>query len=235
MLLTLLLPQYLYIVVLPLLSKNKIRGLLSLGITTTMVHYSELIKTISYWHCLHIYNSVFVQPANDIKHLNRVLWVYNTNSTKGSKHVDIEDTHRIPVFETQQAIYCLSYFGIFFALCCHVDLCSLALFQVLCIPFVPLQLPSPHLLLLHEGASWSCTHSCHAACQYAFNPATFHFPWGLGATEFLLLTFNTLRQGVLFQLSVSLQSESTKARAYHIHFSAFGNPVPQAAQRGVEV
>lgn len=87
---------------------------------------------------------------------------------------------------------------------------SLALFQVLCIPFVPLRTPSPHLPLLHVGTSWSRTHSCHAACQYAINPATSIFPWGfLEPSEFLPLSL-TAAPGS--HLSVSLHSESTKAR-----------------------
>lgn len=126
-----------------------------------------------------------------------------------------------------------SHVGMFVKLSCPRDLSVLAFFQVLCIPFVSLRSPSPHLPSLHVGASWSCTHSRHTTCQCAINPATFRFPWGLGATEFLLQSFTAaLLEGVSSRHSVSLHSEDTKAQAYHIHFSASIQPGPIRSSGG---
>lgn len=41
----------------------------------------------------------------------------------------------------------------------------------------PLRLPSPHLPLLHTGASCSCAHSHYSACQYVVN-LSFHMRVG---------------------------------------------------------
>lgn len=91
-----------------------------------------------------------------------------------------------PIFYIQPSHPSILYVYVMFArLWCHCDLFFLALLRVLCIAFVSLRSPSPHLLLLHVGASWSRTHSCHAACQYSINPATFGFPWGPRAAGFL--------------------------------------------------
>lgn len=123
---------------------------------------------------------------------------------------------------------------------CHDDLSFLVLFQVLCIPFVPLRSPSPHLTLRHVGASWSCTHSRHAACQYAINPATFHFPWGLGATEFLLQSF-TAALWVCTEGESALGSpflykvKAQKLRPIVFTFQHSYSPLPSGAQRGVGV
>lgn len=106
--------------------------------------------------------------------------------------------------------------------------------------FVSLRSPSPHLTLLHVGASWSCTHSRHAACQYAINPATFHFPWGLGVTEFLPQSFTAAlwvcteggsALGSLFLYKVKAQ----KLRPIVFTFQHSYSPLPSGAQRGVGV
>ena len=62
----------------------------------------------------------------------------------------------------------LAVFRVFLLLCNH-DLSFLALFQVLCIPVVPsITLPHPTITACGYFLSM-CTHSCHAACQYAIN------------------------------------------------------------------
>lgn len=67
-----------------------------------------------------------------------------------------------PIFYIQPSHPSIPYVSpveMFARLWCHCDLSFLALLRVLCIPFVSLRSPSPHLLLLHVGASWSRTHT----------------------------------------------------------------------------
>lgn len=125
----------------------------------------------------------------------------------GKSATDLSDHSQGITSEWESPLqWCFSLFG-------RGDLSILALLHVLCIPFVSVRSPSPHLPLLHVGASWSRTHSCHAACQYAINPATFHFLWGFenhccsaSGSHRSAPCFFTKRQHKVWGLSYSLSS-----------------------------
>lgn len=132
-----------------------------------------------------------------------------------------------PIFYIQLSHPSIPYMYVMFArLWCHCDLFFLALLRVLCIPFVSLRSPLPHLLLLHVGASWSRTHSCHATCQYSINPATFGFPWGLTAAVCARRKESALGSVFLYK------GKAQKLRPIIFTLPAFIQPAPIRSSEG---